>query len=52
MIKIAKPFFVVALLACCCVNINAKEPNPPNIVCILADDLGINDVAAFAGHLT
>jgi arylsulfatase A-like enzyme len=52
MIKIAKPFFVVALLACCCVNINAKEQNPPNIVFILADDLGINDVAAFASHFT
>lgn len=29
-----------------------KDATPPNIVFILADDLGITDVAAFASHLT
>lgn len=42
----------IALLACCYTAINAKEQNPPNIIFILADDLGITDVAAFASHFT
>ena len=49
-----------ALLACCCVTVNAQEKTPslrqaqdrPNVVFILADDLGITDVAAFASHFT
>ncbi len=41
-----------ALLACCCLNVKAQEKTPPNVVFILADDLGINDVAAFACHFT
>ena len=40
------------LLAFCCVTVNAQEQAPPNIVFILADDLGIVDVAAFASHFT
>ena len=41
-----------ALLACCCVNASEQQKAPPNIVFILADDLGIVDVAAFASHFT
>ena len=41
-----------ALLSCCCTNLNAQEKAQPNIVFILADDLGITDVAAFASHFT
>lgn len=40
------------LLACCCLGAKAQEKAPPNVVFILADDLGITDVAAFASHFT
>ena len=38
-----------ALLACCCVNVNAQEKAPMNVVFILADDLGWADTTLY-GH--
>ena len=34
-----------ALLACFCVNASAQEKAPPNVIFILADDLGWRDTA-------
>ncbi|MDP6524791.1 MAG: sulfatase [Kiritimatiellia bacterium] len=38
-----------ALLACCCVTVNAQEKTSPNIIFILADDLGWADTTLY-GH--
>ena len=38
-----------ALLACCCLNANAQEKAPLNVIFILADDLGWADTSLY-GH--
>jgi len=41
------------LTVCCMLGLTAVVPaKPPNIVFILADDLGITDIAAYASHFT
>ncbi|MGB0372895.1 MAG: sulfatase [Opitutales bacterium] len=40
------------LLLCFGAKAMAQNESPPNVIFILADDLGITDVAAFASHFT
>jgi len=40
-----------ALLACCCLNVNAQEKTPPNVLLILLDDVGYCDINAFAAQV-
>lgn len=42
---------VVALLAFVCVDSRAAEPAKPNIVFILADDLGYSDIGCYGGEI-
>ncbi len=38
-----------ALLACCCLTVNAQEK--PNIIFVLADDLGYMDLVSYAARV-
>jgi len=40
---------VISLLACWCLNINAQQMSSPNVIFILADDLGWSDTN-LCGH--
>ena len=40
-----------ALLACCCINVNAQEKAHPNVLLILLDDVGYCDINAFAAQV-
>ena len=40
-----------ALLACCCLNLNAQEKAAPNVLLILLDDVGYCDINAFAAQV-
>ncbi len=41
-----------ALLACFCVTASAQEKAPPNVIFILADDLGWRDTATGSNAVT
>lgn len=38
---------VISLLACWCLNINAQEESSPNVIFIMADDLGWRDTVVY-----
>ena len=44
-------FWLLSLSAMACFQIQAAERTPPNVVVILADDLGWMDVAAYAARV-
>ncbi|MGB0415187.1 MAG: sulfatase-like hydrolase/transferase, partial [Coraliomargarita sp.] len=41
------PLALSAVLACCCLSANAQEQRAPNVIFILADDLGWRDTAVY-----
>ena len=47
----SRPFLILAVLLALCVSTPAAETRPPNIIVILADDMGFSDIGCYGSEI-